>query len=310
LKIAAPRSGQSARTQRFHSVNRCITELAFRKSEYTLAIGHITRAGLPLIEADMRILLLADIHANWPALQAIQEPFDVCLVLGDLVDYGLEAGPCIEWVRQQATQTIRGNHDHGVAQHVRVNGRTGYKYLTGVTRLLTQERLRPQDRRFLGAMPITKRLTLDNTKFLLVHATPRDPLDEYAIADADFWSRRLQDVDAQVICVGHTHHPYVLEVGDKLIVNPGSVGQPRDGDPRASYAIIEDQRVELKRIEYPVEDTVRTVLESNLPEPAKALLVEVFRTGALAKPDSGKQKTDHSVPPSDVARSTDEAASS
>ena len=70
----------------------------------------------------------------------------------------------------------------------------------------------------------------------------------------------IDNVDAQVICVGHTHHPYVLEVGDKLIVNPGSVGQPRDGDPRASYAIVENQRVELKRIEYPVEDTVRTVL--------------------------------------------------
>ena len=255
----------------------------------------------------MRILLLADIHANWPALQAIQEPFDVCVVLGDLVDYGLEPTPCIDWVRERATHTIRGNHDHGVAQQVRINGKNGFKYLTGVTRPLTQERIRPQDRRFLGAMPVTKRLTLDNTKFLLVHATPRDPLDEYAIADVDFWSRRLQDVDAQVICVGHTHHPYVLEVGDKLIVNPGSVGQPRDGDPRASYAIIENQRVELKRIEYPVEDTIRTVLESNLPEPAKALLAEVFRTGVMAKPDSGKQKSDQfAPPPSDIALAPEE----
>lgn len=240
----------------------------------------------------MRILLLADIHANWPALQAIQEPFDVCVVLGDLVDYGLEPGPCIEWVRQRATYSIRGNHDHGVAQEVRVNGKNGYKYLTSVTRGLTQERITTEDRRYLGALPVSKRVTLDNTRFLLVHATPRDPLDEYAIADVDFWSRRLHDVDAQVVCVGHTHHPYVLEVGDKLIVNPGSVGQPRDGDPRASYAVIENQRVELKRIDYPVEETVRSVLESNLPEPAKALLAEVFRTGAPPKSDSGKLKAD------------------
>jgi diadenosine tetraphosphatase ApaH/serine/threonine PP2A family protein phosphatase len=76
------------------------------------------------------------------------------------------------------------------------------------------------------------------------------------------------------------------------VINPGSVGQPRDGDPRASYAIIENNRVELKHVEYPVEDTIRTVLESNLPEPAKGLLTEVFRTGALAKPDSGKQKAE------------------
>ena len=235
----------------------------------------------------MRILLLADIHANWPALRAIEEPCDVCLVLGDLVDYGLEPTPCIDWVRKKATYAVRGNHDHGVAQQVRVQGRNGFKYLTTVTRALTQERVSAADRRFLGALPVSQRVTLEDTKFLLVHATPRDPLDEYAIADVDFWARRLENVDAQVICVGHTHHPYILEVGDKLVINPGSVGQPRDGDPRASYAIIEDQRVELKRVEYPVEETVRTVLESHLPEPAKALLVEVFRTGALAKPDSG-----------------------
>lgn len=240
----------------------------------------------------MRILLLADIHANRAALEAINEPFDACLVLGDLVDYGLEPAPCIDWVRRQATHAVRGNHDHGVAQQVRVNGRSGFKYLTGVTRQITQERINAVDRRFLGALPITKRVTLDSTRFMMVHATPRDPLDEYTIADVDFWSRRLDDVDASVICVGHTHHPYVLEVGDKLVINPGSVGLPRDGDPRASYAVIENQRVELKRIEYPVEETIKTVWESNLPEPAKALLADVFRTGGIAKPDSGKQKTD------------------
>ena len=240
----------------------------------------------------MRILLLADIHANWAALQAIKEPFDACLVLGDLVDYALEPTPCIQWVRQNATHAVRGNHDHGVAQLVKVHGRNGFKYLTGVTREVTQERIGPDERRFLAALPVSKRVTIDGVKFLLVHATPRDPLDEYAIADAEFWGRRLAGVDAQVICVGHTHHPYILEVGDKLVINPGSVGQPRDGDPRAAYAIIDSQRVELKRIEYPVEETVTTVLESNLPEPAKSVLAEVFRTGGLAKPESGKVKSD------------------
>src|SRR5437868_8517392 len=82
----------------------------------------------------MRVLLLADIHANWPALQAITEAHDVCLFLGDLVDYGLEPAPCIQWVRQRAHHAVRGNHDHGVAQQVPVAGRTGFKYLTSVTR--------------------------------------------------------------------------------------------------------------------------------------------------------------------------------
>lgn len=247
----------------------------------------------------MRILVLADIHGNWPALRTIvqMDSFDVCLFLGDLVDYGLEPTPCIDWVRNHATHVIRGNHDHGLAQQVKIQGKTGFKYLTAVTRPVSQELVGAEDRRYLSSLPITRHLTIDNVRFFLTHATPRDPLDEYAIADVDFWARRLVDVDANVILVGHTHHPYVLEVGDKLVINPGSVGQPRDGDPRASFAVIENQRVDLRRIEYPVEETVRNVLQSTLPEPAKALLVEVFRTGGMSKPDSSKHKLEGALNP-------------
>jgi putative phosphoesterase len=239
----------------------------------------------------MRILVLADIHANWPALQVIKEAHDVCLFIGDLVDYGLEPSPCIAWVKEHATYAVRGNHDHGAAQHVQVAGRNGFKYLTSITRPLTQERLTAEDRRFLSTLPVTRMVSVGDTRFLLVHATPRDPLDEYAVADIDFWSRRLQNVDANVICVGHTHHPYVLDVDGKLVINPGSIGQPRDGDPRASYAVIEDNRVELKRVEYDVEATIRIIQESALPEPGKALLAEVLRSGGIAKPESSRHKS-------------------
>jgi len=240
----------------------------------------------------MRILLVSDIHANWPALQAIKEPYDVCLFLGDLVDYGLEPGPCVEWVRKSATYSVRGNHDHHTAQFVKVQGRNGFKYLTMATRVITQERLSSTDRRFLATLPVTRTVTLENTAYLMVHATPRDPMDEYAGADVNFWSPRLQGLHSTVVCVGHTHFPYVLEVGDNLVVNPGSVGQPRDGDPRASYAVIDNHRVDLKRIEYPVQETIRTVLESTLPEQAKALLTEAYRTGGLTKNEATKTRTE------------------
>lgn len=239
----------------------------------------------------MRILLISDIHANWPALQAVvAEPHDLCLCLGDLVDYGLDPVPCVEWVRQQARWTVRGNHDHGVAQNVVVNGRSGYKYLSGITRGVSRERLPEPDIRFLARLPLSKSITLENTRFLLVHATPRDPLDEYAPADLEFWKRRLQQVDSDVICVGHTHHPYVLEVGDKLVINPGSVGQPRDGNPQASFAILEPdtKKVELRRMDYPIEETVRVVQESNLSESDKELLIESFRTGNASSPNKEK----------------------
>lgn len=236
----------------------------------------------------MRILILADIHGNWPALQAVQESFDVCIVLGDLVDYALEPSPCIDWVRRHAHYAVRGNHDHGVAQNVPVFGRNGYKYLTGVTRLQTRERVTAADLRLLSSLPVSRTVTLEDTRFLLVHASPRDPLDEYAPPNVEFWERRLEGVDADVVCVGHTHHPYVLSVGDKLIINPGSLGQPRDGDPRASYALIDEQRVVLKRVAYPVEETIRVIEQSSLPDQPKQMLAEIFRLGGTRPSMNGR----------------------
>src|SRR5262249_41259254 len=130
----------------------------------------------------MRILLVADIHGNWPALRALDESYDVCLCLGDLVDYALEPAPCIAWVKERANVCIRGNHDHGVAQQVTINGRNGFKHLTGITRSLTQQLLTAEEKRYLATLPVSTMLTLDNARYFLVHATPRDPLDEYAPA--------------------------------------------------------------------------------------------------------------------------------
>jgi putative phosphoesterase len=241
----------------------------------------------------MRILLLADIHANWPALQAINEPHDLCFCLGDLVDYCLEPAPCVDWVRQRAHYTVRGNHDHGVAQNVAVFGRNGFRYLTSVTRALSRQRLGADDLRYLARLPVTRMVTVGETRFLLVHATPRDPLDEYAPPDLEFWKRRLENIEADVVCVGHTHQPYVLEVDGRLVINPGSVGQPRDGDPRAAYAVIEGFKVELRRAAYPIEATVRTIHESPLPEAAKELSIQILRTGRAIPMSSSNGGGEH-----------------
>ena len=231
----------------------------------------------------MRILLVSDIHANVAALEAVREEFDVCLFLGDLVDYGLDPNPCIAWVRKNATHAIRGNHDHGAAQEVYLQGANGFRYLTGVTRPITCAQLSEDDRRYLARLPMTQYLTLDRKRYLLVHATPRDPFDEYGPPDPEFWKRRLDGIDVDYVCVGHTHVPYTLKVGTVTVINPGSVGLPRDGDPRASYAIITPDGIELKRVEYAVEATVQRVQESNLPEMAKTLLTEAYRTGKLER---------------------------
>jgi putative phosphoesterase len=229
----------------------------------------------------MRILLVSDIHSNWPALEAVQETYDICLFLGDLVDYGVEPEPCIDWVRRHCRYGVRGNHDHGAAQKVAIEGVNGFRYLTGITRLLTVEKLNEVDRRFLADLPIMQYLTLSEKKFLLVHATPRDPLDEYGPPDVEFWKKRIADIDADVICVGHTHRQAIIEVDGKIIINPGSVGLARDGDPRAGYAIISSTGIELKRIEYPFERSVEAVQQSNLPRQAKDMMTEIYRTGQL-----------------------------
>lgn len=241
----------------------------------------------------MRILVVSDIHANWPALAAINEPHDVCVCLGDLVDYGADPLRCVRWVMANCEYAIRGNHDHGVAQGVPVSGERGFRYLTRVTRPLMWEALGPDERRYLLELPLTQRFTLAGRTYLLVHATPRDPLDEYLMKDPDVWARRIQNTGADVVCVGHSHLQFNLNVDGVWVLNPGSVGQPRDGDPRAAYAVIDDDRIELKRVEYPVEEAVAGIERSPIPARAKRLLAHCLRTGRLPEPAIVPNAGDH-----------------
>ena len=158
----------------------------------------------------MRILVVSDIHGNWPALAAIDEPHDVCLCLGDLVDYGPDSAPCVRWAMEHAHYAIRGNHDHGVAQGIDVAGESGYRYLTRVSRPQVWDTLGADERRYLLQLPVTQRLTFDGKRFLMVHATPRDPLDEYLMKDPATWARRVQNSDADIVLVGHSHMQFNL----------------------------------------------------------------------------------------------------
>jgi len=232
----------------------------------------------------MRILVVSDIHANWPALAAIDEPHDVCLCLGDLVDYGIDPLPCVRWAMEHADYAVRGNHDHGVAQGIKVEGEKGYRYLTQASRPLMWGALGPEERRYLVQLPLTRRVTLAGKRYLLVHGTPRDPLDEYLTRDPETWARRVRDCGADIVCVGHSHVQFNLVAEGIVVLNPGSVGQPRDGDPRAAYAVIEGSKIELKRVEYPIEEAVARAEASALPDRAKRLYADSLRRGRLPDP--------------------------
>lgn len=233
----------------------------------------------------MKILLLADIHANWPALAAIQETFDACLFLGDLVDYGTDPVPCVEWVQRHATAAVRGNHDHSVAQNVAARGGSGFRELAAATRPVQWKALDTAHLKYLARLPVTQTVRLADLKIMLVHATPRDPLDEYLGRDPIAWKSRLAGIDVDFICVGHTHVPYHLPLERIQVVNPGSVGQPRDGDPRCAYAVIEDGKVEFRRVEYDIDATVRHMRASGLAGRALDMAETALRTGGKLPPE-------------------------
>ncbi|MGE3315281.1 MAG: metallophosphoesterase [Planctomycetaceae bacterium] len=230
----------------------------------------------------MKILLLADIHSNWPALAAIEESFDACLFLGDLVDYATDPIPCIDWVRARAAAAIRGNHDHAVAQRIPARDGSGFRGLAAATRPIHWKVLNPTRIKYLSRLPVTRQVTLDGKSFYLVHGTPRDPLDEYLTNDSDLWNARLESIDADFVCVGHTHIPFHLNLGNVQVINPGSVGQPRDGDPRAAYAVIENGEVSFRRVAYDVDATLQQMRETGVADDALALAESVLRTGGRA----------------------------
>jgi putative phosphoesterase len=242
----------------------------------------------------VRILLIADIHSNWPALRAIQEPFDACLFVGDLVDYGPDPVPCIDWVRQNVHTSVRGNHDHAVAQRILPKGNTGFRKLAVATRPLHWTLIDPARNKFLARLPITARVQIDGYRFQLLHATPRDPMDEYLGPDPGAWETRVQGIEADFLCVGHTHVPYEIQVGGLRVVNPGSVGQSRDGDPRASYVIIEDGQVQFKKVAYDIDETLRLLQKRDVAPWAVELSAAVLQTGGRVSPEEFDRLTrDH-----------------
>lgn len=227
----------------------------------------------------MKILVVADIHSNWAALSAIDETFDACLFVGDLVDYGTDPVPCIEWARENVTAAVRGNHDHAVAQRVPARGGTGFRRLAAVTRPLHWKQIDSRRLKYLARLPVTQHVELGENTFYLVHATPRDPMDEYLTDDAPAWELRLRECEAQYVLVGHTHVQFHLELERWHVVNPGSVGQPRDGDPRAAYAVIEDGQVHLKRVEYDIDAALAQMRQVGIQPWAIKLTEAVLRTG-------------------------------
>ncbi len=246
----------------------------------------------------MKIALFSDIHANLPALEAFfadvetRKP-DAIYCLGDLVGYNIWPNEVIDEIRKRGIPCIAGNYDFGIGRH---SDDCGCAYKTDeekemgkVSISYTNEIVKDEQRAYLRTLPAHIRLEyqLNNDKLniLLVHGSPRK-INEYLFEDRDEKSllRIIEQADADVMCFGHTHKPYhrivpgvtMDEPHYRHAVNIGSVGKPKDGDPRGGYVILhiaEDSSVKEKdsiqiefiRFEYDVERAAKAVENSPLP---------------------------------------------
>ncbi|MCL6580988.1 MAG: metallophosphatase family protein [Firmicutes bacterium] len=253
----------------------------------------------------MRVLILSDVHANPAALEAVltAEPrMDRVLFLGDAVDYGPEPRRCVELLAGLDPVRVRGNHDHAVAFGVDTTCSEAFRPVSQATRDFSIAALDPEARAWLGRPPLECALTVGGQSFLLVHASPLDPLYEYAdpVRNPAAWEAAVRAVLGRspvpdVVLLGHTHRPYIRQVGRVTVANPGSVGQPRDGDPRAAYAVWEDGRLELRRVPYDVDRTVRALEATGLDAAITTTLAGILRRGGPPPHPAGGGPPGHST---------------
>ena len=230
----------------------------------------------------MRTLVISDIHGNLAALDAVLSvPHDLVVCLGDIVGYGPQPAACVQRVRDTLAVTVQGNHDRAFACGIASGASERFRWLAEATSQVALAQLHEEDCDFLAALPRWAVMDSLGPRILLVHATPNDPLYQYLGPDRDAWSKQVRGLDADVLFVGHTHLQFQLQLDDKLVVNPGSVGQPKDGDSRAAFAVIEDGRVFLQRVSYDVEATISALEGAPVQKAAVRALSAVLRSGLV-----------------------------
>ncbi|MEM7454730.1 MAG: metallophosphoesterase [Planctomycetota bacterium] len=229
-----------------------------------------------------RRAVISDIHGNLEALRAVMEDIgrqnvDEIFCLGDIIGYGPNPRECIDLCRE-FQMCLLGNHDNGALfdpEGFSSSAERAIFWTRGELEFQNDESA-PVRWRFLAQLPRTHRIG----DYMFVHGSPRSPLNEYVFPEDVFNERKIERIFGfiQHYCFqGHTHVPGVFtqncrffspaevsmnyELGDqKVMVNVGSVGQPRDNDPRSCYIILEDKNIEFRRVEYPIEHTRQKIL--------------------------------------------------
>jgi putative phosphoesterase len=230
----------------------------------------------------MKLLVVSDIHANWPALRAIREPADAVVCLGDIVLYGPSPRECLAWVRERAVHVVRGNHDTALADGTAPGAAVFKRALALATLERHRHLVAEEEVAWLRILPTELSFRCDDYRLYAVHASPTDHLFSYRLTpdlDAEELKKEVAEVRADIVLLGHTHLPMSRGAWTKVVLNPGSVGQPLDGDPRASYAVIEDGMAEIRRVEYDIEETAAGIRGMGLTGEMADALIDILQTG-------------------------------
>ncbi|HEY5620079.1 MAG TPA: metallophosphoesterase family protein [Candidatus Bathyarchaeia archaeon] len=219
----------------------------------------------------MRLVVLSDIHANMTALERVLADLpshDELYCLGDVVGYGPNPNEVVEALKdRRPTIVLAGNHDHAVV----TGDWSGFVDHAVKAIQWTRMRLSKNNLIYLEMLKPSAKRRVQDLDICLFHGSPRDPMNEYIFpgTPAALLRQLLKLSGGTLLLQGHTHVPMSFRDGEALLLNPGSVGQPRDGDPRASYMIleIEDEKVthKIRRVQYDISKTTKAILDNGLP---------------------------------------------
>ena len=230
----------------------------------------------------MKIVIISDLHGNYDALSSLPErQYDELWVLGDLVNYGPQPVQVVDFIRSRAKAVVSGNHDHAVGFGVDPRCSPPFREMAAAMQRVTDTLLNADQKSYLRNLPTALRFVKGGKSLYLCHAMPSDPLYGYCEANSGQWIQECDNASADFLLAGHTHVPFVREVGTCTVVNPGSLGQPKTGGPHACYAVWEDGIVTLCTYVYPVERTVSKIRALPIPVKVQNDLIAVLETGLV-----------------------------
>ncbi len=212
----------------------------------------------------MKIAFISDIHGNLIALEEVLDSIGKTKVvcLGDLVGYNPFPNEVVEIVKEKKIASIMGNHDYATL----TGDVSWFNPIAARAILWTRKVLKEENFEFLSKLKIS----LIENDIYCVHGSPLNPLEEYVFPDypTNLLNKFLKVAKTKTVALGHTHVPFVRYLEEGIIFNAGSVGQPRDGDPRACYVIFDTKKenVEIVRVEYDIDAVAKEIIKAGLPK--------------------------------------------